>query len=230
MPIFLRRKSVIPELAPGLRVLKVDAYGEYEQASAVLAQAQRDAAQLREDAETAYAEAKQRGYQDGLAEGQEKASQHIWQLSTATAEYWADLERQLASIIMDGIRRILGEFDQETKALAAISNGLQLLRRDQRVTLRIAPSAEAGLRKRLAELPIDPSLIDIVTDNRLGPEACTLESDIGIVDAGIDSQVNTLERFLEAKLDDQQRLSGPAASIKSVVGCALQPESADPTA
>ncbi|NJN46847.1 MAG: HrpE/YscL family type III secretion apparatus protein [Candidatus Competibacteraceae bacterium] len=207
MPTFLRRKSVIPELAPGLRVLKAESYGEFEQASTVLEQAQREATKLRADAESAYTEAKERGYQEGFAQGQAKAAEHIWQLGTATADYLGALERQLASIVMEGIRRIMGEFDQETKALAAISNGLQLLRRDQRVTLRVAPTAEAMLKKRLTELPIDPDLIDIVTDNRLEPEACILESEIGIVDVGIDTQLEALQRFLEDQLNDQRQLS-----------------------
>ncbi|MEZ5584795.1 MAG: type III secretion system stator protein SctL, partial [Candidatus Competibacteraceae bacterium] len=190
----------------------------------------RDAARLRADAETAYAEAKERGYREGLAQGQSQAAEQLWRIVTASADYLSGLERQLASIVMASLRRILGDFDNETKALAAIGNGVQLLRRDQRVTLRVAPNTEIVLRKRLAELPIDPDLIDIVSDNRLGPEACILESEIGIVDAGIESQIGALQRFLEAKLGDHRQLSERFPGLKSTVACALMPESADPAA
>jgi type III secretion protein L len=202
MATFLRRKSALPTLAPGLRVLKADAYCEFVQARTVLEQARRDAERWRAEAETAHAEAQRRGYQEGLAQGQAQAAAQTLQTVAAAIDYLGGIERQLAGIVMTAVRRIVGDCDDEKRAIAAVRNALHLLRRDQRVTLRVAPATAAALRRRLAELSADPALIDVVTDSRLAAQDCILESEAGIVDAGIEGQLNALQRFLEARLGD----------------------------
>lgn len=161
-------------------------------------------------AQSAYAEARRRGYQEGLEESQTQTAAQILQAVAGTIAYLAAIEGRLAGIVLGAVRKIIDEFDNETLVFHAVRNGLGLLRRDQRVTLRVAPQTAPGLRQKLSEALPDAEFIEVVPDSCLNPSDCILESELGIVEASIDSQLEAIRRAVESRLGvDQGQLCRP---------------------
>ena len=52
----------------------------------------------------------------------------------------------------------------------------------------------------LASAPGGASFLDVVSDARLERGACLLESELGVVDASLETQLKALENALRAKI------------------------------
>ena len=76
--------------------------------------------------------------------------------------------------------------------------------RDRHVTIRVAPADEKavreGLASMLASVPGGASFLDVVPDARLERGACLLESELGVVDASLETQLKALENALRSKI------------------------------
>ena len=78
------------------------------------------------------------------------------------------------------------------------------VRNQQHVTIRVAPADEKAVRAELASMlasvPGGTSFLDVVPDARLERGACLLESELGVVDASLETQLKALENALRSKI------------------------------
>lgn len=117
-----------------------------------------------------------------------------------TINYLSEVEKALADILMSGIKKIIGEYDQEELAVSLVKNALQHVRNEKQVTIRIPPSQFKMVKARLNEILGEykgVGFIDLVSDERLSTGDCIMESDIGVVDASVDLQIKALQKRFE---------------------------------
>lgn len=177
-------------------VLKADEYAEYVHAKDVI----EDADRMRRHADHVIRDAEKRGYQKGLDKVKQELSEEMIKAVVNTTEYFSSVERDVAQLVLATVRKILSDFDDEKLVLDAVRRGLELLRKNQRLLLRVGPQMAPTLKQKLPEVVKDMDLIDVIPDDRLTNRDCLLESDIGIVDANIDRQLAAIEQVFSERL------------------------------
>ena len=94
----------------------------------------------------------------------------------------------------------MADFDDKQRVLITVKSVLAVVRNQKQMTLRLAPGqvqlVQAHVNELLAAYP-GVGYLDIVADNRLQPDACILESDIGLVEASLQSQLQALRSAFE---------------------------------
>lgn len=193
--------------SPDRRVIKAADYLAYAKAEAIIAAARLQAEAIQREAEQAYDAEKQRGYRDGHEEGKLETAEQIMDVLGATVEFYAGIEQRTGQIVMQMLRKILGQFDNETLTYQIVRNALTAVRAQKQVTLRVAPEHVEALKARMDTLLHGfPSIhfVDVVGDRRLNAGDCILETEIGVVDASIEVQLKALERSLAKRLGQDE--------------------------
>jgi type III secretion protein L len=191
-----------------------------EQAAKALAQAQEQAqlllAQARQRADELLRQAAEReakGYEDGLARGQEEALA-TWAeraLEDARAGQNA-LQRQrerLGNIVTTAVERIIGEEDRQALYARALRTISKLVGDVPMLTLRVPIEGKEAAVQALNTLTEQISLdvpVEVVGDAQLSEGACMFESDRGVIDAGLQTQLAAIKRAVvrtaQAALDE----------------------------
>ena len=192
------RQSV--NIDPACNVLKAKDYAIYLEAQEIIDIAQQQAADILNQAQEAYRQEKERGYQDGVDESKVDQSDQMLKVVSRTITYLSDVEQSLADILLSGVKKIIGEFDQEQLAVNLVRNALQHVRNEKQVTIRIPPSQYNMVKARVNDILADykgVGFIDLVADQRLSTGDCIMESEIGVVDASVDVQIKALQKRFE---------------------------------
>ena len=188
---------------PGCKVLKAEDYATYLEAREIIESAHKQAEEIVARAREAFELEKQRGYQDGLDESKMDQADQMLKVVSRTINYLSDVEHDMADILLSGVRKIIGEFDQEQLAVSLVKNALQHVRNEKQVTIRLPPSQYNMVKAQVNEILSDykgVGFIDLVADQRLSTGDCIMESEIGVVDASVDVQLKALkQRFSQLK-------------------------------
>lgn len=200
------------DLDPSCRILKAEDYVVYLEAREIITAAQQEAEDIVAKARQTYEQEKKRGYQEGLAESKEEQADHILKVVSRTINYLSDIEDTLANILLGGVKKIIGEFDQKELAIGLVKNALQHVRNEKHVTIRIPPAQYEAVQEQLNTILAEykgVGFIDLVADPRLAAGDCIMESEIGVVDASIDVQMTALQKRFD-KLKSMSALTHEA--------------------
>lgn len=198
-PVILNNVQL--ELDPTCRVLKADDYVVYLEAQEIIKAAQQQATEIVEEAHKAYEHEKKRGYQDGIAESKAEQTEHMLKVVSRTINYLSDIEDTLANILMSGVKKIIGEFNQEELAISLVKNALQHVRNEKHVTIRIPPAQYSAVQARLNIILAEykgVGFLDLVADPRLSAGDCIMESEVGVVDASVNVQLMALQKRFDS--------------------------------
>lgn len=185
---------------PEHKVLKAGEYLAYETAQTIIQTAHAQAQQITAEAKEIYKSEKRRGYQDGIAASKAEMAERMTATVARTIDYMGGVETAIADIVMTALNKILGERDDATLVLKTVRNALQVFCHRQRVTLRVAPALLATLeQKRASDFP-DMGFLDIVPAAHLTARQCILETEMGMVDASIDTQLDAIAAAMAKRL------------------------------
>lgn len=204
MEPFIRLTAGSFGLRPETRLLKARDYQSLVDARRMLADAQQQAHELLAEAGREYERQKQRGYEDGINQSKLEMAERLIQAAEHSVNYLAHLENKIATLVMTAVRKILSEFDDAELTLRVVHRALQVVRNQPQVTIRVHPDQELTLRSRLGERLLaeysEISAIEVIADPRLAMGGCILETEIGVVDASIEVQLQALERALKSRI------------------------------
>lgn len=190
-------------LPPGKKILKAAEYATLLEAESVLAAADAEAARIREEAKQAYASEKERGYRDGLTEGKMEMAERMMDTVAAGVDYLEGLEGTIVDLVMNAMRKVIDGFDDKERVLGVVRKALSYARSQKRVVLRICPEDAEIVQAELASLLRDYpgiGILDVATDPRLERGACILESELGLIDAGLDVQMAGIRNAFLSRL------------------------------
>lgn len=175
-----------------LRAVELRALRTAEQA---VATGNAQAEQIVAQAQGIYEAERRRGYEEGNEQARlEQAEQMIENISR-NVEYFGKVEGRMVDLVMEAVQKIIADFDDRDRVLITVRNVLAVVRNQKQMTLRLAPPQVEVVKSRVNELLAEyPGVgyLDIIPDNRLKGDACILESDIGLVEASIASQLGAL--------------------------------------
>jgi type III secretion protein L len=181
------------------KVIKAKDFWAFKDAERALAEALQKKRQIITSAERAYQAEKQRGYAEGSEEAKLEQSGNMVEIVSQTVEYFGKVETQMVDLVLDAVRKVVNDFDDRQRVSTVVKNCFDLLRNQKQLSLNVHPSQVDYMRGQVEELQrIYPAIshIDVHPDNKLALDACVVESEIGIVEASLAGQVETLRQAL----------------------------------
>ena len=188
-------------LATDRRLVKATDVATVRTAEEIVAAAEADAARIREEAKAAFAAEKQRGYEKGLADGKmEIALLKLEQVDSSVA-FMEGVEQKMADVVMKALKSFVVEIGDRELVVQIVRKTMNAVIRTQRhVVLKVAPEMVETVRARIAEFRLAyPTVesLDVVEDPRLRGAACILETESGVADASVETQLAAIEKSLK---------------------------------
>ena len=182
------------------RVVKATDVATVRSAVEIITAAEAEAARIREEAKAAFEAEKQRGYEKGLSDGKmEMAMQKLDQVDSSVA-FMEGVEEKMAEVVMKALRTCVMEIGDREMVVQIVRKTLAAVIRTQRtVTLKVAPELVETVRARVSELTATfPTIetFDVVEDPRVKGVACVLETEAGVADASVETQLAAIEKSL----------------------------------
>jgi type III secretion protein L len=168
------------------------------------AEADRIMAQAHTEAESAKATAHEEGFARGQDEGARDLIEATLRVNQSTEEMEAKIVPQLKMLAMAIARRVIGrelEFHPEAIVEMVKQTLADKARQRREITLRVNPADVQILKESRAELlEMVSRTKDIVIreDSDVAPHGVIIETEAGIIDAQLETQLGAFERLLAA--------------------------------
>jgi flagellar assembly protein FliH len=185
----------------GARVVRAELYDAQLAASEVRQEAQRQAAQLVAAASADIERARTAGYARGYEEGSARAARELLELAAARASALQAQEDKIRELALIFAGKLTAHaFEQEPSAIEALLRPLLAsVRRARRVAIRVHPEAVAFVESRLPALAGYEALegaLEVAGDPGIAHGGCVIESDLGELDARLETRLSELCRAL----------------------------------
>lgn len=182
------------------RVVKASEVATVRAADEILAEAEAEAARIREAAKVAFEEERKRGYEKGMTDGKMEIAMQKLELVDSSVAFMESVEDKMADIVMKALRSCVMEIGDKEMVLQIVRKTMAAVIRTQRqVTLKVAPEMVDTVKARVSELMASyPSVetMDVIEDSRLKGTACVLETEAGVADASIETQLAAIEHSM----------------------------------
>ena len=203
MNFLLHSSSELTQLIPQGKIVRAKENKALLNSKQIIKEAKKQAAAILEKAKEERELELKRGYEDGLEEARLQAAENMIENVSHTIDYLSNVEQQMVDLVMESVRKIFNEFNDEERTIIIVKDALSVVRNQKQMVLRIAPDKAEVVRNRMNEiLALFPGIgyIDIVSDSRLKEDSCILETGIGTVEASLEGQLNALENVFRKTL------------------------------
>jgi type III secretion protein L len=186
---------------PGSKVIKAAEYSLLSNANDLVDKVKEAAAEAGEQAKAVYKKRYDEGYEVGLDEGKSVYTEKLMDMVMGQVDSIEGLERQIVGVVMDAVSKIIGSFDQNELVTRVVHQGLNAVRGSKSILMRVSSQDERILRESLKNYLVgrdNPTgYINMVADPNLKVGDCLLETEQGVVEASLNSQLKILQRSLE---------------------------------
>lgn len=190
-------------VSPQTKIVRAEEYQSLVNAQQVIDLARQEAARIVASAQAEFERQKAAGYEDGLAAGRMEMIDKMIDSVGRSVDYFSGVEKSIVDIVMKALRKILGEMDDRERVVQVVRSALAVARNQRNVLVRVHPSEAESVRSQIQRITSPyPGVrfLEVTPDARLQPGACVLESEVGVVDAGIDVQLAAIEKSLSRSL------------------------------
>ncbi len=186
-------------VAPEAKILKREEHSFLLEGQRILDAARHEALLIRQQAETEAEEKRQEGFKKGQEEGKAEIAERILECMGQSAAYFSKVEDAMVDLVMRALRTVIGDMDQKQVIERIVGRALESTRNERQVTVRVSPGQAEWLKSRLnALVQTFPKIqfLDVLADARLPEGGCVLETEIGVVDATLETQLKAIEKAL----------------------------------
>lgn len=188
---------------PAGKVVEREVIAASAEALRIVDEARAEAGSLLESAKLVHAKAIQDGFREGYERGAEQWQNAVWAARESVRAAVEQAKPQIVQLALRVAEKILRQ-KLETQPAAIVPMVDEALRSLQgqnqmRVVLRVHPADEAVLEERRQRwLDRHPSIVSlqVVSDESFPRGGCRIESDFGMVDATLETQMRVIERHL----------------------------------
>ena len=206
--MLLVKKNELEIVSSG-RLVKAEDVAAVRSAGEIIAAAEAQAEKLRKDALTAYEAEKRRGFEEGLQDGLKKVIEDKLDFAYESAAYMESVEGKLADIVIKALKKCVSQTGDRTLVVEIVRKAMKAVIRNQRqITLKVAPDMVDTVKARLDEILSDyPALerVDVVEDSRLKGPAAIIETEAGVADASVDTQLAAIENSIRKHFSKDNR-------------------------
>jgi len=198
MSNFIKIKPLVTDLKSGEIVIKAQDYAYFVKAQTLA----NDIEVEKKKSELAATQALLKAVQNGIAQGAEESrrqlAEQMLKAASNTSIQLAKVEKDLLDVVINAIRKIIDDYDNDELALAMVRNGLKLVCKSQRVIVRVNPEKIDKLMQGLKNIDHNIDFLEIMPDKELALSDCVLESELGIVRASLKEQMQAIENAIRS--------------------------------
>ena len=111
------------------------------------------------------------------------------------------VEARMADIVMKALHKCVAEIGDRELVVQVVRKVMSaVIRTQKQVTLKVAPEMGPVVKERLSQILADyPTVehVDVVEDERLKGPACMIETEAGVADGSVESQLAAIERSIK---------------------------------
>jgi type III secretion protein L len=185
----------------GARVVKAETYDATVEAGSILEAAQAQARQVLEAAEQERLAIVEAARRDAYEQGLQQWNAAIAEADAARDRHIAENEPEMIRLAVRIAQKIIGQ-ELRVNPQAIVSMALECLqgfRRERTLTLRMPPADVERLGDRIAvlrEAAGPHRSIEVVADASIVGGGCLVESEYGVIDARLETQMRCMEEIL----------------------------------
>ena len=177
-----------------------------EKAETILAAAEKEAELIREEAKRNAALEKERGYREGLEQGKEEILLQKLELLDESVKFMSGVETKVSDIVFKALGKCVAEIGDEELVRQIVRKSMQAVVRTQtEVNVRVAPEMVEAVKTKVdaltAEFPTVKT-VNVQGDTHLTGAACIVETDAGLVEASIASQLAAIEKSIRKSFEN----------------------------
>ena len=137
-------------------------------------------------------------------EGKSEYTFKIMDMVLSQVDSLESLEKQLVEVVTKSVNKIIGDLDEKDRIVRVVRKGLSAVRGEKRIVVRVSTHDEPIVREDLkAYLLSDDGrsgYIEVIGDVNLKKGDCILETQMGVVEASLDTQLKILSESLSARV------------------------------
>lgn len=175
-------------------------------AAVIRAEAEAFAAMVRRQAEEDAESIRQQAYDEGTEAALAELEGYLVETKEIREKVWRETEKDLLRLSVRLAERIVGrEIEKDDKTIIDIvSTALQNARQQEKLTVRVNPKDLPAIEKESERISSGRiQFIDLVADPRVPAAGCLIESEVGTIDARIETQLRVLERALLSRSEGE---------------------------
>lgn len=192
MDKFISVKSLDSQLEPGQKILKSNDYKQLLDYEGILHKLAVREKQRQIAAAEQLEKAIRRGKDEGMEQANKELANQLLNFTLEMHERLSEVEQSLVYVVSEAVRKIIRDFDDETLVKNTVRSGLELVRSSKKLIVRVHPQMQSTVQEQLGEFEKSISHIEVLPDMALKLDECVLESDVGIVSASVEQQVEAL--------------------------------------
>lgn len=196
---------------PSQKILKADEFESLLKADELLEQARKQAAKIVADATSEANQVKsramsdanqqrQRGHAEGWASAQREFATKMTSSQTAQARDVSQLDERIAILVTNTLSKVLSEQECDEKFFSSVVRRvLRAAREEKFLTLRVNPTQHSSAQtsvEQVIEQTQATNFIEVIPDRTLKTGSCIVESSNGVIDASLDTQLETIRAAL----------------------------------
>lgn len=194
------RKISPDNFAVNQKVIKNQIVSARAEAIRILREAEEKAEEIRQTAENDAENLKNEAYREGEETALNEFQQNLLESREIRERVWRETEKDLLRLSVRLAEKIIGrEIKKDNKAIVDIvSTALQNARQQEGLTVRINPTDLPTVEKEKEKFSSGGRIkfVDFVADPRVSKGGCLIESEVGTIDARLETQLRVLERAL----------------------------------
>ncbi|KXF75046.1 type III secretion protein [Paramesorhizobium deserti] len=185
---------------PPVKIIRHEDADCWSDGYAFLQAAKQEAERQLSAARDAYEESRRQGFEAGRQEGEREAAALLAGIAAKANRYLAGLDQEVVDLSLAVIEKLLGRYRDAEVVGKLAQQALTAFRREQQVTISVAPHIADEVEKLIGESRPDIAQTGfaVVADARLTGNQCVIATPVAVMSAGLDSQLSVIRAALTA--------------------------------
>lgn len=192
---FVEIKDNTIDLNPSVKILKKDEYINYCKSNVLIDKAKSDVDDLINEANRIFLVEKDRGYKNGSTQAKNEVAKLMQQTIVNCNSHYLTLKRDFIEIVMESVNKIISTFDNKELTLATITSSLKRITEQKKIKIYVGAGQLEDVNAQVSELLVaypDVNYISVHLNNEIKHGGCLIETDLGVIDATIKTQLTAL--------------------------------------
>lgn len=184
------------KLAVARPIIKADEFKALLDTRELLDECASLAERLREEGRQAFELERQRGIEQGIREGRAQCAQRLAQIEIEAVRSLGALDKKLIALVVEVVRHIAPRIGAQQIVPELAAQAIKEVRADRFLIVKVHPDNREHVQRRIAEVQASYPMIEFIrvaADPHLEVFDCVLESEAGMVKAGLDTQLDAIE-------------------------------------
>ena len=192
------------QIADDVKIIRKDDLEKFFAAEEIILESKKKAQEILDKADEIYKNRFEQGLTEGKEEGKSEYTFKIMDMVLSQVDSLESLEKQLVEVVTKSVNKIIGDLDEKDRIVRVVRKGLSAVRGEKRIVVRVSTHDEPIVREDLkAYLLSDDGrsgYIEVIGDVNLKKGDCILETQMGVVEASLDTQLKILSESLSARV------------------------------